>query len=175
MPLFPGLRNISIGKLIMIFLTINFLFLAIQGGLSNYYYQTNRLLNEEILNLTHQVQRQSDLEELKIRLLLNTSIAELIRKIDITTQANLNLSKQLQQQNIYFFKAAATQDKFRSNVTSNMQNVQRDINEIIANQQVLFTRLAFIAGNKTLNQTLDTVLRHEHELAKLLLFANRTR
>lgn|SRR5215831_2872617 len=165
----------------MIFLTINFLFLAVQGGLSNYYYQTNKLLNEEILNLTDQVAKQSNLERLKITLLLNSSIATLVKKIDkttaatdATTRAIENTTRSLQQQNIYFFRQSSIQDQYRKNVGNNLTSMQQQIDEILANQQLIFTRLSQISNNKTINQTLDSVLRHQEATIKLLLNRNQT-
>src|SRR5215510_9514430 len=179
MSLFSGLRNTSPTKLIMIFLTINFLFLVIQGGLSNYYYQTNRILNEEILNLTNAVHKQSELERFKITLLLNSSIATLVKKIDkttaatdATTRAIENTTRSLQQQNVYFFRQSNIQDAYRKNVGNNLTAMQHQIDEIISNQQVILARMAILNQNKTLNQTLDNVLKHQEVLTRLLL--NRT-
>jgi len=166
----------------MIFLTINLLFIAAESAISNYYYQSNKLLNEEILNLTQQVNRQSNLEELKIRLLLNSSISAVIKKIDKTTEAIdqttkaiENTTKTLQQQNVYFFKAAAIQDQFRKNTTATVNHINDEIDHILANQIIIQTRINSIANNKTMSQTLNDVLIHQESLAKLLLNQNKTR
>src|SRR5215467_2555948 len=182
MGLFDSFRNMTPMRLIMIFLTVTFLAVAIQGALSNYYYQTNKLLNEEILNLTSAVQKQSELERFKITLLLNSSLSTLIKKIDKTTEsiddttrAIQNQTRSLQQQNVYFFKAAAIQDQFRGKVSTNLTATQNQINEILANQQLILLRLNTLANNKTMSQTLDNVLEHQQAVIKLLLNRNQSR
>src|SRR5215510_833060 len=181
MSLFSGLRNTSPTKLIMIFLTINFLFLVIQGGLSNYYYQTNRILNEEILNLTNAVHKQSELERFKITLLLNSSIATLVKKIDkttaatdATTRAIENTTRSLQQQNVYFFRQSNIQDQYRKNVGNNLTAIQQQQDEILANQQALFARLDSLRSNKTQSQIVDNILSHQEAMIKLLLNRSAT-
>jgi len=155
------------------------MFLVIQFGFVGYYFQINQHLNQEILNLTDHVAKQSELERLKISLILNSSIATLVKKIDATTLATdattraiENTTRSLQQQNVYFFRQSNIQDAYRKNVGNNLTAMQHQIDEIISNQQVILARMAILNQNKTLNQTLDNVLKHQEVLTRLLL--NRT-